>query len=61
MGVSIKAIKVCTFYIGVKVWMSSFSWLFGFVGWEEVEFYIPPQPGDDDVEWALGCDYYGWE
>lgn len=37
------------------------SWLFGFVGWEEVEFYIPPQPGDDDVEWALGCDYYGWK
>ena len=38
-----------------------FSWLFGFVGWEEVEFYIPPQPRDDDVEWALGCDYYGWK
>lgn len=33
-----------------------YSWLFGFVGWEEVEFYIPPQPRDDDVEWALGCD-----
>lgn len=40
---------------------SLFHRLFGFVGWEEVEFYIPPQPGDDDVERALGCDYYGWE
>jgi hypothetical protein len=36
-----------------------FHGLFGFVGWEEVEFYIPPQPRDDDVKWALGCDYYG--
>ena len=40
---------------------SLFHGLLGFVGWEEVEFYIPPQPGDDDVEWALGCDYYGWK
>lgn len=40
---------------------SLFHGLFGFVGWEEVEFYIPPQPEDDDVKWALGCDYYGWE
>jgi len=38
-----------------------FHRLFGFVGWEEVEFYIPPQPGDDDVKWAFRCDYYGWE
>lgn len=38
-----------------------YSGLFGFVGWEEVEFYIPPQPRDDDVEWAFRCDYYGWK
>lgn len=60
-------ISICI-YISPYIWMyilrivlifrifSLFHGLFGFVGWEEVEFYIPPQPRDDDVEWALGCD-----